>query len=72
MIRFRAGKSTGIYSQHSDGAAFSCNDDYIMLEDRRPYVYSELGSHANYPASGYDLFMATRSIASNDPLSTDG
>ncbi|KAM3524059.1 hypothetical protein NHJ13051_004772 [Beauveria bassiana] len=53
MVRFRGGRPTGIYySQHSDGAAYDWHDERVMLKDGRPYVYSALGSHANYPASG--------------------
>ncbi|KAM3519925.1 hypothetical protein MY4038_009625 [Beauveria bassiana] len=53
MVRFRGGRPTRIYySQHSDGAAYDWHDERVMLKDGRPYVYSALGSHASYPASG--------------------
>ena len=51
MIRFVDGSPDAIwYSQHASGQAFT----YAAFEkkDKRPYVYSAKGTHANYAIEG--------------------
>lgn len=51
MIRFVNGTPDAIwYSQHASGQAFT----YAAVEkkDKRPYVYSAVGTHANYAIPG--------------------
>jgi hypothetical protein len=51
MIRFVNGEPKEMwYSQHASGQAFTYGA--VEKKDKRPYVYSAKGTHANYAISG--------------------